>query len=128
MPFAQVTTQKFGWLCVSTNNKQCLDDILDIKTRHELKSVTFGSIELTWCFIFQVPTFRSRLRCSLLSCTEHCQLALGRIVVTKLLHGSKHADDSCFDLWVDLLWSGQMNFWSKKKKRKYRLPILNLAR
>lgn len=117
MPFTQLTTKKFWWLCVSTNNKQCLDDILAIKTwqfrfprvlmhknqGHELKSVTFGSIELTWCFIFQVPTFRSRLRCSLLSCTEHCQLALGRIVVTKLLHGSKHADDSCFDLWVDLL-------------------------
>lgn len=69
---------------------------------HQVKSVTFGSIEWTWCFIFQVPTFRSRLRCPLLSCTEHCQLALGRILPTKLLHGSKLADDSCFDLWVDL--------------------------
>lgn len=70
--------------------------------RHTLKSVTFVSTELAWCFIFQAPTFRSRLRCPLLSCTEHCQLALGRILATKLLYGSKHADDSCFDLWVDL--------------------------
>lgn len=78
---------------------------------------------MTWCFLFQVPTFRCRLRCPLLSCTEHCQLALGRISSTKLLHGSKHADDSCFDLWADLLWSKQMNFGGKNIKiENTRLP------